>query len=49
MIDRNTHFVAFKDLTMNSSNTAVNQTLPSHENEVKIPMVEEDSRESESD
>ena len=41
MIDRNTHFGTFKYLIMNSSNKYDDRTLPSHDDEVIIPVVEE--------
>ena len=49
MIDCNSHFGTFKSLTMNSSNIYDDQTLPSHEDEVNIPVVVEVVGASETD
>ena len=40
-IDRNTHFGTLKYLTMNSSNTAGDQTNPSNDDEVNTHVVAE--------
>ena len=49
MINCNIQLVTFKYLTMNSSNTAGNWNLPSHDNRVEIPVVAEIFRASETD
>ena len=40
-IDHNTNFSTFKSLNMNSSNTAEDRTLTSHDYELDIPVVAE--------
>ena len=47
--DRNTQVGIFKYLTINSSNTDGNRNLPSHDNEVYIPVVAEVVRAPETD
>ena len=41
MIGCNTQFGTFKDITINSSNSAGDRTLPSYYNELVIPVVTE--------
>ena len=48
-IDHNKNSITFKDLTMNSSNSAEHRTLSSHDDEVDIPVVTEVVGASESD
>ena len=38
-INHNTPSVTFKDLTINSYNSYGNKTLPSHDDEIDIPVV----------